>query len=82
MGFAIRSRMKNRKTKKYLLNPDVQHNNCTLHGEHKEERGKNILALCYPGNRLYMERMYRKQSGYKGTWPECLCHPVEYQKKE
>jgi hypothetical protein len=51
-------------------------------GEHKEESGKNILALYYPGNRLYMEGMDRKQSGYKGTWPEFLCHPVEYKKKE
>jgi hypothetical protein len=52
------------------------------HGEHPEESGKNILAFCYPGNRFYMEGMYRKQSGYKGAWPEFLCHPVEYKKKE
>ena len=51
-------------------------------GEHPEESGKNILALCYPGNRLYMERMYRKQTGYKGTWPEFLGHPAKYKKKE
>jgi hypothetical protein len=29
-----------------------------------------------------MEGMYRKQTGYKGAWPEFLCHPVEYKKKE
>jgi len=29
-----------------------------------------------------MEGMYRKQRGYKGTWPEFLCHPVEYKKKK
>jgi hypothetical protein len=29
-----------------------------------------------------MEGMYRKQTSYKGTWPEFLCHPVEDKKKE
>jgi hypothetical protein len=52
------------------------------HGEYPEESGKNILAFCYPGNRLHMKGMYRKQSGYKGTWPKCLCHPVKDKKKE
>jgi hypothetical protein len=26
--------------------------------------------------------MYRKQSRYKGAWPECLCHPAKHKKKE
>jgi hypothetical protein len=52
------------------------------HGKHKEESGKNILTLCYPGDRFYTEGMYREQTGYKDTWPEFLCHPVEYKKKK
>ena len=51
-------------------------------GKHPEESGKHILAFSYPGNRLHMERMYRKQGGYKGTRPEGFCHPAQYQKQK
>ena len=52
------------------------------HRQHPEEGGKDILALGYPGDRFYVERVKGKESRHKGALPECFCHPVKDEKEQ
>ena len=52
------------------------------HRQHPEEGGKDILALGYPGDRFYVERVKGKESRHKGAPPECSGHPVEDEKEQ
>ena len=52
------------------------------HGQHPEEGGKDILALGYPGDRFYVERVKGKKGCHKGAPPDCLCHPVKDEKEQ
>jgi len=67
-------------TKKNLRNPDIQHNNCTSHGEHPEESGRTSLRLLSRQQTLH-ERMYPPNTAATKALARVSLSSAEYKKK-
>ena len=50
--------------------------------QHKEQTAEHILALCYPGNRLHVQRVNGKQCCHKRAPPERASHLLEHDKEQ